>query len=1151
MSNTREKLLSKIKQILIGPDPLDQFKQDNGEEILFSDSPLKTYVTGVLFPQMLTVSELQEESGEYNGTEEESEIPFQDAGVPDSKAKADPLSTKDYAEIVAEAETSKINNYKQSAMGITLCIPNAADRITISISVGSYDEKESIYPREKRDEDGNVSIVMSERTKKCYFRKQIDSDLVIPRSDLPSETTRFISDKYVLTDKDGNAIKGLGIAITYRMRDVETAGTIYTVTLINTNKTKDVFPKVSECWFQVEFSVNCDLPVNPLPDNFCAEIQDEDYQLNSLLYREVKTFGIGHGCAATWDDSVEGRDPQTVTASVFPVYDVKPIVQGKSSAELSMKTFSEDREASILDLSLLCEEYAQWIEKREKELETIEEKHKESGKKQIDLAKICLSRMQEGISLLKDDDLVWTAFSLANKAMLMQQIHYKLPTTEFTGFDIKTFELILANPIILPDINDESTWYNPEGKNVYGKWRPFQIAFILMNLLSMSDKTSDERKIVDLIWFPTGGGKTEAYLGLTAFTILFRRLKNPNDGGTNVIMRYTLRLLTAQQYERAASLICSLEKIRSENKDILGEERITIGLWVGDSLTENHSSEVISRIREVRKGKSKDNVSVMLKCPWCGASMETFSKGKTNETPGYEISSDGKQVIFCCGNPGCDYHDEETPLPLELFDDEIYENPPTLLFGTVDKFATLPFRPQAKTIFGGDGEHTPPELIIQDELHLITGPLGSTVGLYETLIHRLCCTETHAPKIIASTATISHAKQQCNALYDCGEENVFQFPVQGLSYRDNFFAQENRNGVGRKYVGLYGAAASSSATASIFTFAAFLYAAKEIQVDDESERDPYWTDLSYFGSMRELGQAATWYIADIKERLEVLYQSRLQSADRSGRRYIYESGLEELTSRMSNTEIPQILKKLEISYGSPDKHPLDMCLATNMVSVGVDVPRLGLMTVTGQPKSFSEYIQATSRVGRSSNAPGLVLIIYNTSKPRDKSYYEKFQTQHAKLYKNVEPTSVTPFSRPLRERALHAIFVGLHRFYVEKDERGNASRYPLPEEFEAICKTIIDRARDIDPETTEDIQAQLERYLLEWSEWTPSRYEDLNPYHQSPEAPLMYVAGSVPPSDWGSRGWKTQMAMRNVDRECQLDCSRVIDILEKEEESNG
>ena len=304
MSNTREKLLSKIKQILIGPDPLDQFKQDNGEEILFSDSPLKTYVTGVLFPQMLTVSELQEESGEYNGTEEESEIPFQDAGVPDSKAKADPLSTKNYAEIVAEAETSKINNYKQSAMGITLCIPNAADRITISISVGSYDEKESIYPREKRDEDGNVSIVMSERTKKCYFRKQIDSDLVIPRSDLPSETTRFISDKYVLTDKDGNAIKGLGIAITYRMRDVETAGTIYTVTLINTNKTKDVFPKVSECWFQVEFSVNCDLPVNPLPDNFCAEIQDEDYQLNSLLYREVKTFGIGHGCAATWDDSV-------------------------------------------------------------------------------------------------------------------------------------------------------------------------------------------------------------------------------------------------------------------------------------------------------------------------------------------------------------------------------------------------------------------------------------------------------------------------------------------------------------------------------------------------------------------------------------------------------------------------------------------------------------------------------------------------------------------------------------------------------------------------------------------------------------------------------------------------------------------------------
>ena len=202
-------------------------------------------------------------------------------------------------------------------------------------------------------------------------------------------------------------------------------------------------------------------------------------------------------------------------------------------------------------------------------------------------------------------------------------------------------------------------------------------------------------------------------------------------------MRYTLRLLTAQQYERAASLICAIEKIRLENEDELGSKRITIGLWVGESLTDNSTASVRNRIREIKAGTRHENVSVMLKCPWCGASMETFKKGITNETPGYFVGPAGR-ILFKCGNSKCDFSKLKNSLPLNLFDDDIYENPPTLLFGTVDKFAMLPYRPEAKSLFGGDGERTPPELIIQDELHLITGPLGSAVGLYETLISELC-----------------------------------------------------------------------------------------------------------------------------------------------------------------------------------------------------------------------------------------------------------------------------------------------------------------------------------------------------------------------------------------------------------------------------
>lgn len=912
---------------------------------------------------------------------------------------------------------------------------------------------------------------------------------------------------------------------------------IYTVTLVNTKhcgEEKNI--SQSDCWFQCGFSIKTNEKLVPLPANFCAEINDEDYQLNSLLYRDVKTYAIGHGCAAVWDDS---DIPTEIMASVMPEYEVKPIVPTTSRALLSMKMYAQNKEDSLKDLRMLCDDYEEWIDREEKKANEIEdEKFKQTAKKQIELCRICLHRMNSGIMLLEENNEVWSAFSLANKAMLLQQLHYKLPLTEYKSYNIGTFSFELQNDIIMPDFDDEKTWYN-SSKNVYGKWRPFQIAFILMNLLSIYDKQSPERDIVDLIWFPTGGGKTEAYLGLTAFTIFMRRIKNPNDSGTAAIMRYTLRLLTAQQYERAASLICAIEKLRSENETLLGRERITIGLWVGDSLTKNKSSDVINKIKEIQTGKTNENVSVILKCPWCGASMETFKTEKIAQTPGYEISPDKKHVVFRCGNENCDFSDEDFPLPLNLFDDEIYENPPTLLFGTVDKFAMLPYVPKAKSLFGGDEERTPPELVIQDELHLITGPLGSSVGLYETLVHELCVRNGAKPKVIASTATISHAKQQCNALYGCGEENVFQFPVQGTTYKDCFFAEE-KNQIGRKYVGLYGAAASSSATASIYTFAAFLYAAKAVVLDDESQRDAYWTNLAYFGSMRELGQAATWFIADIKEHLEVIYRNRLEaSLEPEKRRYIYESGLAELTSRMSNEDIPKILKRLEVKCDDPEKRALDVCLATNMISVGVDISRLGLMTVTGQPKSMSEYIQATSRVGRDKSAPGLVFVIYNTSKSRDKSHYEKFQSQHSKLYFNVEPTSVTPFSRPLRERALHAVFVALHRFFVDIADRDNARRFPTEEEYKKIVDIIVERAEGIDKTETQDIKQQLYEKWEEWKAWTPEKFYS---FTIGENAPLLCPAGTIKPKEWGIRGWETPTSMRNVDRECGLTCDKVLNI---------
>ena len=1135
---TREKVLKIVKNILIGPNPLSDFIQDNGEEILFCDSPLKTYVTGVLFPQVRIKEGVQDEVEEEFFEESEMDIPFETVGT-----SVRMLGDKNIAEPVIEAETSKINNFRQSAMGITVCVSDNAGYVNVNISVGSYTEGMSTVPMEIKDKNGNRKIVRSEKQKKCFYRKQNNAVLRLNKDNLPSKKKRH--KEYFLKDIEGKELKGLGLTVTFRLRNQKKGFTIYTITLINTNPgTEKKNIDVTDCWYQCSFSVQCDKKFLPLPANFCTEIKDEDYQLNALLYRDVKTYGIGHGCAAIWNDELT---PTTITASVMPEYEVKPIVPTISQAKMSMKLYASDKEITISDLKILCDEYKDWIENEESKISDIEgETFKTTAKKQIELCKFCLSRMDNGIELLKTNGSVLKAFQLANRAMLLQQLHYKLPLTEYERHDDRSLSFILKNRITIPDFDDESTWYNPNGTITYGKWRPFQLAFILLNLNSIWDKDCPERDIVDLIWFPTGGGKTEAYLGLTAFTIFMRRIKNPNDFGTTVIMRYTLRLLTAQQYERAASLMCAIEKIRSENETLLGTKRITIGLWVGDSLTKNNSSEVITKIKEIRSGKTNENVSVILKCPWCGASMETFKTKKKAYTPGYEISPDKKHVIFRCCNDECDFSNEDFSLPLNLYDDEIYENPPTLLFGTVDKFAILPFKPEAKSLFGGDNERTPPELIIQDELHLITGPLGSAVGLYETLINELCVRNGKKPKIIASTATISHAKQQCNALYACGEDKVFQFPVQGTTYKDCFFAKEAEGKIGRKYVGLYGSTASSSATASIYTFAAFLYAAKAVEVDDDKLRDAYWTNLAYFSSMRELGQAATWFIADIKEHLEVIYRNRLESLLNSNdRRYIYESGLAELTSRMSNDEIPKILKSLEVRYGENEKRPLDVCLATNMISVGVDISRLGLMTVTGQPKSMSEYIQATSRIGRDSNVPGLVFIIYNTSKSRDKSYYEKFQSQHAKLYFNVEPTSVTPFSRPLRERALPAVFVALHRFFIENDNRNNARRVPTDEEYKRIVEIIVSRAEEIDREEIEDIKKQLDEKWEEWKAWRPEKFHS---FVIGENAPLLCQAGTIKPRSWDERGWNSPTSMRNVDRDCSLTCSRVLRIQKEDED---
>ncbi|MHC1745633.1 MAG: helicase-related protein [Negativicutes bacterium] len=1114
--NRREQLIDIIKREFIGPDPIDipGMIQKNGEEILFSDPPRVRYAAGILFPQKVISNFL--EQGEVEMQVESEELPEGEIVVKAPETGRDSGKIEFLEDF--EEPLNLSNSYKQSAISLTAAVKNG-DNIDISVKAGTYTPITSIDPK-------------TEKTVTRYPRTKIQWDRpagVLPLKDKKISSLNIISDA-----KETN----LRFDITYRYEQSDYV--IYTFTLLNKKLSAEAI-KNDDCCFQVEFQITSEKGFQPLPDSQRVNIDDEDYLSNQLLYRNIKNYAIGHGCATEWDE--ENGVVKKISTVIFPEYEIKPIIPSTiPGVSLEMYKMSDmgDFTATIQELKTLCERYRSWIDGLKVQVASLEPKYTRTANKQILKCESCLERLIVGVNLLEKDATVRKAFQYMNRAMLLQQLHYNLPLQNW--IDDGNDGIALENPVVqLPDITNSDTWYGDRSR--YGKWRPFQLAFIIINLQSMANKKCVDRKKVDLIWFPTGGGKTEAYLGLSAYTIFIRRLRNKDDAGTAILMRYTLRLLTAQQYERASAMICACDLIRLEHQDELGTFRISIGLWVGGDTTPNSMHDAVKAYDKLYNGSSDINPFVLLKCPWCGAQMGVITKKNNHrEMAGYKkIGGAKRSIVFQCRNHEykCNFAKDDFGLPLFIADDVIYENTPTLLLGTVDKFAMLPFRPQAQRLFGiYDGEKkTSPDLIIQDELHLISGPLGSMVGHYETMINDLCTERNGAeelkPKIIASTATISRAKEQCHDLYGCGRDNVVQFPPSGLDAGNSFFAEEASSLNGRKYVGILAAGSSSDSTTMIRLYASILYAAKAIAVASEELRDPYWTNIGYFNSIRELGQMATWVRADIDEYLHVIYKRRYEDKKEgyTGRRYIWRD--EELTSRIRSDKIPFSLQNLGIKYPSAagERKPVDICLATNMISVGVDVPRLGLMTVAGQPKTTSEYIQATSRVGRDSSSPGLVFTMYRPGRPRDKSHYEHFKSYHSRVYCNVEPTSVTPFSAPLRERALHAIIIGIFRLKGNKAVSDDPPIPPTDDEVRKIKAIICSRVDEIDKGEIEATIRHIDEIIEKWRVELPQKYQD---FKAGSILPLMFPAGTMRNEAWGSgRGIPTQTSMRSVDSSCE------------------
>jgi len=475
------------------------------------------------------------------------------------------------------------------------------------------------------------------------------------------------------------------------------------------------------------------------------------------------------------------------------------------------------------------------------------------------------------------------------------------------------------------------------------------------------------------------------------------------DGGlgVSVMMRYTLRLLTLQQFERASTLICALEIMRRREPNRLGREPFLIGLWVGYSLTPNSWQDSKNAIDKLVRGETPAGSPAQLNfCPWCGSNI----KCDRYQNDYYFDDKKTKWTIIHCSNTACDFYhrdrgDTQRALPVLTVDFDIYRRCPSLLIATVDKFARLTWKPETSSIFGivnrkcprcgflnhssdhPEGSHrggggvvenvnrlNGPDLIIQDELHLITGPLGTMVGLYETAVEYLCSLTREngiRPKIVVSTATIRGVEDQVKKLYN--RKRLETFPPPALDYGDSFFWWEENEG-GRRYVGLsYSHRSMKFALGRIYS--SLLQRVFEISQSGNQNNvlDPYWTVVGYFNSTRELGGAIRLVEDDVKSNIRKmvsLIDSHAQFQERTF------SGPDELTGRRTGEEIKELRKRLESDINSRDS--IDILLATNMISVGIDVNRLGLMVVDGQTKNISEYIQATGRIGRRPEVPGLV-----------------------------------------------------------------------------------------------------------------------------------------------------------------------------------
>ncbi|CAH0291658.1 helicase-related protein [Peribacillus sp. Bi134] len=1072
----RESIINAIEQEIVGPSDIQNAKKplnvignttfDNfedlntnyywnkaalREEVIQRDSPSRRYATGMLYPIKLEDTELEENELVIDVVNDELQAEFYDQI---DKVNAEELEEESGLDDAAPKIQQK--DSMPSSMGVTFCLSKDTKVFTVKFEGGVY-EKHKIYADIIHKDEDNGKQKHYKFDEYWWLRTSVSAEKEIALSEF--ESGKNISVKQYslhVYDKVENKIEkiNLDLHIQYRVKEKYT---LLTVTVLNVTQPPGRHNVNEYTVFQSHLNISAE-PGSFLnyPKVFQRNLDlTKDEWNNELLFKNKFNYAFGHGCSVTWDQYV--GNISEINSTFIPRYETESLtpdvilnIGGKEvdlriemQALMNVKSYDE----LLQILQPLVTGYKDWIAKREEEIQDLQQELKEAAENNLEFCKKSLDRIEKGLKLLKQPKVL-QAFKMANQAILLQQINGKAPRKAYFEKHDTGLELVLEKTFA--DVTKKM-------KNLGScdnSWRAFQIAFFLLSIQSLVEKDSFDRETVDLIWFPTGGGKTEAYLGVAAFQMFYRRLLDPTDAGVDIMMRYTLRLLTADQFQRASRLICSMEYLRREHEKELGSTPYSIGIWVGSKTSPNSNKEALKQVKAMSKSKGPENL-VVTRCPWCGCQIgkaEVKGKGvKRNESKIIGLKNENNHLIVVCPDDQCDFHDE---IPVYFVDETIYEKQPTFLIGTIDKFVQLTWKPEARKLFGlnelGERIVSPPQIIVQDELHLISGPLGTLAGLYEVLIEELCIDDRGEvpikPKIISATATIKEFEEQAKCLF--GRTSARLFPSPGIDIDDSFFSRVavNESGKpmpGRKYIGVF-TSRVRILMAQVMTYSAIL---QKVEGLPEDERDPFWTLLSFYNSLRDLGAGLNLFNSDIPTYIDAL----IKREGFSNRRFL--GAPLELTSRKQSNEISKTIDDLNVPYIAKDNKgrtkALTSCLASNIIEVGVDIDRLSLMGIISQPKMTAQYIQVSGRVGRRpQERPGLIVTVYSNQNSRDKSHFEHFNEFHQRLYAQVETTSLTPFSTASLERGLTAVLIGFLRQRMDMQ----MANYPTNKEIKRVMK---------------------------------------------------------------------------------------------------